>query len=263
MELSQRKACRKPAETAAKIEPVLETEQGEPDPFGASPLYAPQPIDAERAARRTISVLVRFETFDVPTVSVLEMLDEWKIQEGADILRKQVLQLVKKEEATIHDLRAATVEAGSKATLEAIQEFIYPTEYVPPSSIQELKEMQEVPPTQIGKLFKTINDNIFPTAFETRNTGQTLEIEIGLVTAEENMWDVRLAPEMVEFVGMESYGPEGLEAEMPTFNSTRTSSSVRVKDAVWTLTAIQTPHVGKERNDRIKRLQFVKVERAR
>jgi hypothetical protein len=67
----------------------------------------------------------------------------------------------------------------------------------------------------------------------------------------------------VEDVGMETYGPEGIEVEMPLFNSTRTSTSLRVRDGVWSLVAMQTPYEQKERHNDVKKLQFVKVAAAR
>ena len=83
------------------------------------------------------------------------------------------------------------------------------------------------------------------------------------MTVGEGLWDLRLAPELVEFVGMRTYGPEGAESEMPQFNSGRTSSSLRVRDNTWTLVSMQTPYRGEKRETGTKRLVFAKVQRAR
>jgi general secretion pathway protein D len=103
---------------------------------------------------------------------------------------------------------SVTAKSGQKATIEIIREFIYPTEYEPP----------EIPNSVGGG-----NDQgggiggggggggtipvtpATPTAFETRNTGVTLEIE---PTIGENDFviDLRFVPEIVEFEGFINYG---------------------------------------------------------
>jgi general secretion pathway protein D len=103
---------------------------------------------------------------------------------------------------------SVTAKSGQKATIEIIREFIYPTEYEPP----------EIPNSVGGG-----NDQgggiggggggggtipvtpATPTAFDTRNTGVTLEIE---PTIGENDFviDLRFVPEIVEFEGFINYG---------------------------------------------------------
>jgi general secretion pathway protein D len=90
-----------------------------------------------------------------------------------------------------------TAKSGQKATIEIIREFIYPTEYEPP----------EVPQGGGGEnsVIAPVVTPATPTAFETRNTGVTLEIE---PTIGENdfMIDLQFAPEIVEFEGFINYG---------------------------------------------------------
>ena len=102
---------------------------------------------------------------------------------------------------------SVTAKSGQKATIEIIREFIYPTEYEPPEI-----------PTSVGGGNQgsgiggggggggTIPVTpATPTAFETRNTGVTLEIE---PTIGENDFviDLRFVPEIVEFEGFINYG---------------------------------------------------------
>ena len=149
---------------------------------------------------------------------------------------------------------SVTARPGQKATIEIIREFIYPTEYEPP----EL-------PNQVGG-----NGNFgggglggfgggggggggfpvtpaTPTAFETRNTGVTLEIEPNL-GPNEYVIDLRFAPEIVEFEGFINYGsPITSPAsdafgnpvtvtitenriEMPVFSSRRVSTGITIYD---------------------------------
>ena len=92
---------------------------------------------------------------------------------------------------------------------------------------------------------------------------KTVEFEVGYVSGEDVMWDLRLAPELVEFTGMLTYGPEGAESEMPQFHSGRSSSTMRLLDNRWVLVSMQTPWVGENRQVETKRLVFVKVQQAR
>ena len=99
-----------------------------------------------------------------------------------------------------------TAKSGQKATIEIIREFIYPTEYDAPE-----------PGNGGGGGGNNINNNnnggggqavatpANPTAFETRNTGVTLEIE-PTIGADDFMIDLRFVPEIVEFEGFINYG---------------------------------------------------------
>ncbi|NNC88969.1 MAG: type II and III secretion system protein [Akkermansiaceae bacterium] len=153
--------------------------------------------------------------------------------------------LAQKKGADIMTAPSVTARPGQKATIEIIREFIYPTEYEPP----EL-------PNQVGTtggLGAGGNAGIFPvtpatpTAFETRNTGVTLEIEPN-VGANDYVIDLRFAPEIVEFEGFINYGsPITSPAsdmmgnpvtvtitenriEMPVFSSRRVSTGITIYD---------------------------------
>jgi general secretion pathway protein D len=98
--------------------------------------------------------------------------------------------------------------SGETATIEIIREFIYPTEYEPP-------ELPNSVGTTGGLGGGGIDGGggagIFPvtpatpTAFETRNTGVTLEIQ-PTIGANNLVIDLRFAPEIVEFEGFINYG---------------------------------------------------------
>ena len=95
--------------------------------------------------------------------------------------------------------------SGQRAKVEVIREFIYPTEYDPPEI-----------PNQIGGTVGGIGAGggvgggfpvtpANPTAFETRNTGVTLEVD-PVIGADNFTIDLNLAPEVVEFEGFINYG---------------------------------------------------------
>ena len=157
--------------------------------------------------------------------------------------------LAQKKGTDIMTAPSVTARPGQKATIEIIREFIYPTEYEPP----EL-------PNQVGGGFGGQQDFVgggggggfpvtpaTPTAFETRNTGVTLEIEPNL-GPNEYVIDLRFAPEIVEFEGFINYGSPitspATDAfgnpvtvtitenriEMPVFSSRRVSTGITIYD---------------------------------
>jgi general secretion pathway protein D len=100
---------------------------------------------------------------------------------------------------------SVTAKSGQKATIEIIREFIYPTEYEPPEIPNSVGGGNN-PGDGGGGGGGTIPVTpATPTAFETRNTGVTLEIE---PTIGENDFviDLRFVPEIVEFEGFINYG---------------------------------------------------------
>lgn len=135
--------------------------------------------------------------------------------------------------------------SGQRAKIEVIREFIYPTEYDPP----------EIPNTFGGGVGggATIMESFpvtpaTPTAFETRNTGVTLEVD-PVLGADEFTIDLNLSPEVVEFDGFINYGSPinttrtnpvtGVaeqvtitdnRIEMPVFNTRKVSTQVTIWD---------------------------------
>ena len=139
--------------------------------------------------------------------------------------------------------------SGQRAKVEVVREFIYPTEYDPPEI-----------PNQFGGGIATGGVGggtttgggfpvtpATPTAFETRNTGVTLEVD-PVLGADEYTVDLSLAPEVVEFSGFINYGspiqttstnalgistPVILTAnkiEMPVFDTRKVSTQVTIWD---------------------------------
>ena len=135
--------------------------------------------------------------------------------------------------------------SGQRAKIEVIREFIYPTEYDPP----------EIPQNFGGGAGGGINiistfpvTPATPTAFETRNTGVTLEVD-PVLGADEFTIDLNLAPEVVEFDGFINYGSPITTStanpitgvadrvvitdnriEMPIFNTRKVTTQVTIWD---------------------------------
>jgi general secretion pathway protein D len=110
-----------------------------------------------------------------------------------------------------------TTKSGQRAVIEIVREFRYPTQFQPPQI-----------PQSVGSNFGNSGSTIFnslgipisqsggsngnfpvtpttPTAFETRNTGVTLEVE-PVVGPDGVTIDLNLVPQVVEFEGFINYG---------------------------------------------------------
>ena len=161
--------------------------------------------------------------------------------------------LAQKKGVDLMTAPSITAKSGKIAKIEIVREFIYPTEYEPP----EL-------PTSTGSSFGGGSllgglggggggggsfpvTPATPTAFQTRNTGVTLEIE---PTIGENDFviDLRFAPQIVEFEGFINYGSpiqtSGTDSlgnpvtnvltenriEMPVFSARRVDTSLTIYD---------------------------------
>ncbi len=109
-----------------------------------------------------------------------------------------------------------TTRSGQRAKVEVIREFIYPTEFEPPEIPQDFGggNLNGGGGGGLGGLGGATGGGSIaafpvtpttPTAFETRNTGVTLEVEPTL--GPDNLTiDLTLAPEVVEFEGFVNYG---------------------------------------------------------
>lgn len=96
---------------------------------------------------------------------------------------------------------SVTTKSGTRATMEVVREFIYPTEFDPP----QLPQGGGGALTLGGSGGNQIATPTTPTAFETRRTGVSLEAE-PTVGADGNTIELTLSPEVVEFDGFINYG---------------------------------------------------------
>ena len=105
-----------------------------------------------------------------------------------------------------------TTKSGQKAVMEVIREFIYPTEFEPPQIPQTFGNQGGFQVVGAGtNPLASSQQSSFPvtpttpTAFQTRNTGVTLEVE-PVISADGYTIDLNLVPQVVEFEGFVNYG---------------------------------------------------------
>ncbi|HEV7402957.1 MAG TPA: Amuc_1098 family type IV pilus outer membrane protein [Chthoniobacteraceae bacterium] len=103
-----------------------------------------------------------------------------------------------------------TAKSGQKATIEIIREFRYPTEFEPPQIPQQVGGQGQGGGGGIGGV-QIVQQQSFPvtpttpTAFDTRNTGVTLEVE-PQIGPDGYTIELSLVPQVVEFEGFINYG---------------------------------------------------------
>src|SRR5438105_1743188 len=95
-----------------------------------------------------------------------------------------------------------TTKSGQRAVIEIVREFRYPTQFQPPQIPQTVGNTSGTGVT--GTTSVPITPTT-PTAFETRNTGVTLEVE-PVVGPDGVTIDLNLVPQVVEFEGFINYG---------------------------------------------------------
>ncbi|MDQ6654377.1 MAG: type II and III secretion system protein, partial [Verrucomicrobiota bacterium] len=102
-----------------------------------------------------------------------------------------------------------TTKSGQRAVIEIVREFRYPTQFDPPKIPQNFRADDRVALSPTG--VSGAGSSSFPvtpttpTAFETRNTGVTLEVE-PVVGPDGLTIDLNLVPQVVEFEGFINYG---------------------------------------------------------
>lgn len=117
--------------------------------------------------------------------------------------------LAQKKGTDLMTAPSVMAKSGQKAKIEIIREFIYPTEYEPPELPNSVGATGGTGGGIVGGLGG--GSGMFPvtpatpTAFETRNTGVTLEIEPN-VGENDFVIELNFVPEIVEFEGFINYG---------------------------------------------------------
>jgi len=103
-----------------------------------------------------------------------------------------------------------TTKSGQRAVIEIVREFRYPTQFQPPQIPQTFRggdtfSQNPLTGASSGSTGAFPVTPTTPTAFETRNTGVTLEVE-PVVGPDDFTIDLNLVPQVVEFEGFINYG---------------------------------------------------------
>ncbi|MCG8602358.1 MAG: hypothetical protein MI807_19595 [Verrucomicrobiales bacterium] len=184
---------------------------------------------------------IQLEWIEMSHETMTEMLEDesgmevdGRLSGNAGPLRESVKELIDEKDARILETAIVTARSGQRAKVESIAEFIYPTEYDPPSTVT-------------GTEAKSPRIRLAPqaTAFETRNLGMTLEVD-PVLGADDRTIDLNLAPEIVYLVDQENYGSfdgddHEVEVVMPTFYTMKTTTQITMIDGQYTFLGAHSP----------------------
>ena len=150
----------------------------------------------------------------------------------ATVLHDALARLVDVQKAKRIGGAYLVTHSGQRAKIESIVEHIYPTEFDPPEITQELK----------GPFSNEVDltTHLTPTAFETRNTGWTLEVD-PVLRADGETVDLNIATENVEHVGEKDWGQQESRMSQPVFNSMRNSTAIATHSGNWALIGMHKP----------------------
>ncbi|MEP7015482.1 MAG: Amuc_1098 family type IV pilus outer membrane protein [Verrucomicrobiota bacterium] len=130
-----------------------------------------------------------------------------------------------------------TTKSGQRAVIEVVREFRYPTQFQPPQIPQTVGSTAG---TAAGQVSIPVTPTT-PIAFETRNTGVTLEVE-PVVGPDGVTIDLNLVPQVVEFEGFINYGSPILAPPAPMTNPiTGLLETLGQQDRVLTPNVINQP----------------------
>lgn len=182
---------------------------------------------------RPKQIRVCLQFIEVSHSTLTEILDT--NDKSGQTLHDKAFALTKNGQAKLVETCMLICRSGEKATLETIREEIYPTEYEPPTFACGGSNTP---------LYATNPKLREPTAFDTRNTGVTFNVEALLNS--NGAIELRLNPEMVTRLRLENWMEHQDQwgdgsMRMPIFETIRFSTSICVEPGKLALVSVLTP----------------------
>ncbi|MCF6312585.1 MAG: hypothetical protein L3J39_09055, partial [Verrucomicrobiales bacterium] len=164
-------------------------------------------------------------------------------------LRDTLDALIEKGDADLLETVWLRAQSGHRAQTMSVREDIYPTEYDPPEILNIVGNITAQPSKKTNSAIPENNQtaepskksavpyiaSAAPTAFETRNVGVTLEVDL-IVSQDQKTIHISLAPEIVTRLAERYFTRKGYEQSargiehisMPTFYTMKTSTQLIV-----------------------------------
>ncbi|MCB1094730.1 MAG: hypothetical protein KDN22_04040 [Verrucomicrobiae bacterium] len=181
---------------------------------------------------RQIAIMVEYYQLDARTAN--RQLRDYRSTRRADAtdLHDALSEMVNKKKAKRIGSGYLVTRSGQRAKIESIVEHIYPTEFDPP----------EVVPDLAGPVDSDVRlmTNMTPTAFETRNTGLTIEVDPVLGNDHATV-DLNIAAEIAELVGDRYLGQNETRMSKPVFNTLNDSTTLTLQSGDWAFLGIHRP----------------------
>jgi hypothetical protein len=206
----------------------------------------PVPVDPFKAdvgkapvePRAPHDILVRYEVFSIDPAKAAVMRRE-KPTEGQ--FYEALVGLIAKGEVIQEDFAILRCRSGNLAKMASIREYIYPTEFVPAMITTASAQTKEELPLKAASPQVVVPTTA--TAFETRDTGLTIEMEATMGEDRDSV-DLRISPQHVSLVERWKWGQGTSETEMPNFESQRLTTMVGIPMGSTAMLGTMSPSPG-------------------
>jgi hypothetical protein len=184
-----------------------------------------------------LNIFVEMQIVAIPRETAIPLIRDLMDKDKIETAYLRIQDLLEKKTAKLIGWPTLITQSGSRATTEAVQEFRYATEYTPGVIEFYVPDKDAAAGGAAGKLPADIERTQFngsPTAFETRNTGVTLEIEPTL-SADQKRIAVNIVPQHIRLNRMakstieKEKTHEKIVVEQPEFDTFRTMTAFTLK----------------------------------
>ncbi len=251
---------------------VYSQEEGA-DPYVAAkkdgaPTVAAPPSE-DQSPYEPVNISICYEEFSVP-LAMAATFQRAKLADQA--LYAKLTESSDKTEVKQESFVVLRTKSGQKAESRGIAEAIYPIDYAPARISNAYIEPNEYDGVKHDGVKRGIQTPIVvpfnssamtvpvaPTAFETRNTGFSLDVE-PVISSSLDLVDLILLPEHVTLAGQTKSGQGLSETEMPAFEVQRNMTSMTVRiDSPFLIGTMNRPPVSKVDLDSANRVWFAFV----
>ena len=159
-------------------------------------------------------------------------------------LRRKLQALLDGGKAEILESTYLLTRSSVRSRISAVDEFLYPTEYDPPDGPDKIT----------GKVAPGVDLEIpaNPTAFDSRDTGHTFEVDAE-VSVGGDLISLNLSANLVEHVGEIAYGDGAYHVAQPQFDVLSCRSNIVVSSGNYALLSVHTPRALPVKEIEVKR----------
>jgi hypothetical protein len=197
----------------------------------ADPTIGPHPLVYEDTPQFCVDVLM----VSIPQEKALPLIPQLRNPAKIEAAHATILEMIVRKEAHLIDWPEVTSHSGSRAVSETVLEQRFPSEFEQPQEPQTLGAPSKEP-SPAEKAMRDLRNLgvIVPTAFETRNTGGTLEVEAS-VSSDFSAVSMQIVPQAVELLGMQNFSAgknekgEPLTVPQPLFRTHKVNCDLTLR----------------------------------
>ena len=175
----------------------------------------------------------------MPQDMAMDLLPELRDPTKCEAAFTKILAAIKDKKATLMGYPMVETISGNRTVSEASTEQRYPTEFEAPcfskAAIEAAKETKEKTPEAIA-------NEALPTAFETRNLGATLEVQL-VFAANGDYLELQVNTQRTELLGFDTFYSTKVKdtvskLDQPRFFTSKTNTNITVRSGEHRLIAV-------------------------